>query len=61
MKATSGMVCAECGMALRPADEFHPYAACLMYRGCHNSKIVRDNLSILREMLSPTKDKGGSE
>jgi len=34
--------CAECGM---PVDnEYHPYAACLMFKSCHNSEEVKANL-----------------
>lgn len=36
--------CAECGMPIENPGEYHPYAACLMYRGCNDSKTVRDNL-----------------
>lgn len=35
--------CAECGMRVR-VDEYHPYAACLMFRGCHDTEAVRSNL-----------------
>lgn len=46
--------CRECGMPCTPT-EYHPYAACLMFRGCHNSKVVRENLrplSLLAEAES---------
>ena len=36
--------CAECGMPCE-AGEYHPYAACLMFKGCHNSATVRANLT----------------
>lgn len=26
------------------ADEYHPYAACLMYKACKNATLVRANL-----------------
>lgn len=39
--------CAECSMLCIPG-EYHPYAACLMYKACHNSATVRANLSALR-------------
>lgn len=43
----SGVVaCSECGMPCDPA-EYHPYAACLMFKGCHNSATVRANLAPL--------------
>lgn len=35
--------CTECGMRVR-LGEYHPFAACLMFKGCHNSAIVRANL-----------------
>ena len=35
--------CAECGMPCRE-DEYHPYAACLMFKACNNSDTVRGNL-----------------
>jgi hypothetical protein len=31
--------CAECGMACLPGD-YHPYAACVMYRQCRQSEKV---------------------
>ena len=39
--------CAECGMRCN-ADEYHPYAACLMFKQCHNSETVRTNLEAVR-------------
>jgi len=39
--------CAECGMSVE-TGEYHPYAACLMFKGCHNSKTVNMNLLTLR-------------
>lgn len=38
--------CAECGMPCR-AGEYHPFAACLMFKACHNSETVRANLAPL--------------
>ncbi|MBR8279749.1 hypothetical protein [Burkholderia vietnamiensis] len=35
--------CAECGMPCR-TGEYHPYAACLMFKACNNSDTVRGNL-----------------
>jgi hypothetical protein len=29
-------------------DEYHPYAACLMFKACHNSETVRANLEAVR-------------
>lgn len=37
-------VCAACGMATKHPREYHPYAACLMFMGCHNGDRVRGNL-----------------
>jgi hypothetical protein len=35
--------CAECGMRV-DSTEYHPYAACLMFKQCHDSTIVQANL-----------------
>jgi len=35
--------CMECGMPTE-ANEYHPYAACLMFKGCHDGAVVRANL-----------------
>lgn len=35
--------CMECSMPVA-AKEYHPYAACLMFKGCGDAKTVRDNL-----------------
>lgn len=42
----AGWTCSECGMPCE-ADEYHPYAACLMYQQCHDSETVRDNLIVV--------------
>jgi len=39
--------CGTCGMPCTPG-EYHPYAACLMFRACHNSETVRANLEAVR-------------
>lgn len=39
--------CGDCGMPCNPA-EYHPYAACLMFKACHNSDTVRANLEAVR-------------
>lgn len=40
------MACAGCGMVLDHPREFHPYAACLMFKGAgNNGGVVRDNLN----------------
>ncbi len=41
--------CAECGMPIESATEYHPYAACLMFKECYNSEIVRSNLNAVIE------------
>ncbi|WP_257835276.1 hypothetical protein [Burkholderia glumae] len=40
--------CAECGMPCAPG-EYHPHAACLMFKGCHDSMMVRAGLAAIRE------------
>jgi len=35
--------CADCGMILDP-NEYHPYAACLMFKSCKSSEVVMKNL-----------------
>ncbi len=39
--------CRECGMPCF-ALEYHPYAACLMFKACHDSGTVRANLASVR-------------
>lgn len=39
--------CGTCGMPCTPG-EYHPYAACLMFKACHNSETVRANLEAVR-------------
>lgn len=41
-----GSECRECGM-LVSLGEYHPFAACLMFKGCGDSATVRDNLDAL--------------
>ena len=41
-------VCIECGMMCE-AVEYHPYAACLMFKHCLNSETVRANLQAVRD------------
>jgi hypothetical protein len=58
MSTERDAACAECGMVCSPG-EFHPYAACLMFRGCHDGDVVRTNLAALRgpgEMPEAGKD-----
>lgn len=42
-KLSSKERCTECGMAVS-VTEYHPYAACLMYRACQDAEVVRVNL-----------------
>lgn len=42
-EGVDGMRCAECGMPCLWGD-YHPYAACLMFKQCHNSETVLANL-----------------
>jgi hypothetical protein len=35
--------CKECGMLVEPG-EYHPYAACLMFKACGDGSVVRANL-----------------
>ncbi|RYF50424.1 MAG: hypothetical protein EOO27_31795 [Comamonadaceae bacterium] len=44
--------CGECGMPCTPA-EYHPYAACLMFKACYDSAIVRANLNAVRAQAAP--------
>ncbi len=39
--------CQECGMPCA-FDEYHPFAACLMFKACHNSETVRANLGAVK-------------
>ena len=32
------------------AGEYHPYGACLMYKGCGNAATVRENLTYIKEI-----------
>ena len=36
-------LCTSCGMPC-PPNEYHPYAACLMFRTCNDENTVRSNL-----------------
>lgn len=48
--------CQDCGMACA-TREFHPFAACLMYRECGDARTVRTNLAavlvIARSLNAP--------
>lgn len=52
MKAEGLTACAECGMSCE-SGEYHPYAVCLMFKGCHDSEKVRANLPALARQRSP--------
>jgi hypothetical protein len=39
--------CQTCGMICYPG-EYHPYAACLMFKACHNGDEVRANLNAVQ-------------
>lgn len=41
-------ICQECGMVCRTPTEYHPYAACLMFKACHDGDKVRANLEAVR-------------
>jgi hypothetical protein len=38
--------CGDCGMPCEPG-EYHPFAACLMFKACHQSDVVRANLQFV--------------
>lgn len=40
--------CAQCGMVCAP-NEYHPYAACLMFAACKDGAVVRANLAEVRK------------
>ncbi len=41
-------ICGECGMPCE-VDEYHPFAACLMFKQGHNSETVRANLKAVED------------
>lgn len=43
----SSATCACCGMVTSGPKEFHPYAACLMFKACNNGDTVRANLAFV--------------
>lgn len=51
--------CGTCGMPCTPG-EYHPYAACLMFKACHNSETVRANLEAVRATSQPTQAQAGA-
>jgi hypothetical protein len=40
--------CSACGMSVEP-HAYHPYAACLMFRACHDGNVVDANLKAVVE------------
>ena len=49
--------CGDCGMEVVFPDEYHPYAACLMFKACGNPKTVTDNLdSVIAYGLKQRKE-----
>ena len=38
------MMCNQCGMSTTNVPKYHPYAACLMFRGAGNGRTVEANL-----------------
>lgn len=42
--------CCFCGMPCA-ANEYHPYAACLMFKACQNAETVRANLDDVRRAV----------
>lgn len=52
--------CAECGMWVQPG-EYHPYAACLMFKACRSSQTVRANLEAVVQYGVNHGQQGGGE
>jgi hypothetical protein len=42
-KLTKDDFCLDCKMPVE-VGEYHPYAACLMFKQCQDSRVVRENL-----------------
>ena len=42
-------MCNACGMLVGGQKEYHPYAACLMFKACHNGNTVDANLAAVVE------------
>jgi len=49
--------CAECGMQLVSPNEYHPYAACAMYRQEKDAHAVRMNIKAILEHGKATSEK----
>ena len=43
--------CGSCGMHIEHPREFHPYAACLMFKACRNGNTVDANLGFVIETV----------
>jgi hypothetical protein len=43
--------CGSCGMHIEHPREFHPHAACLMFKACQNGTTVTDNLAFVVETV----------
>lgn len=50
MKKLQFPACADCGMVLDSPMEYHPYAACLMYKQSRDRKSVIENLKSVIEV-----------
>lgn len=58
----SNTPCMECGMQVI-GGEYHPFAACLMFKACHDGNTVRSNLSAVvawGSLPAPLPDVAGS-
>lgn len=47
-RITDNKKCSECGMPVEWGD-YHPYAACLMFKGCSDTETVTSNLKSLTD------------
>ena len=43
-----GKHCTECGMPVQWGD-YHPYAACLMFKGCGDAETVNKHLNAIKD------------
>jgi len=48
-------LCGECGMSVQ-RQEYHPFAACLMFKACHDGTTVRANLDAVRRLPRVEQD-----
>lgn len=48
-ETVSDMYCRECGMTMEAPGEYHPYAACLMFKQSGSCTTVRANLKAVVE------------